>query len=149
MTTAQQIIDALALHPHPEGGWFREVWREPAEDGGRERASSIHFLLAPGERSHWHRIDAAELWIYQAGHPLILRLAAEAPGGGAEIIEHRLGPDVLSGEQLQVLIRPGQWQAAQSGDGWGLVACVVAPAFEFSGFELAPRDWEPPAGPRS
>jgi predicted cupin superfamily sugar epimerase len=138
MTTAQAIIDKLGLAPHPEGGWYRQVWRSAWPGGGRSAGSSIHFLLGPGERSHWHRIDAAELWIFQAGRPVEL-----STFDGDQVTVHRLGADVLGGDVLQVLVTPGQWQAARAGDGWGLVACIVVPAFEFSGFELAPPGWEP------
>jgi uncharacterized protein len=136
--TASEIIDRLALEPHPEGGWYRETWRDRPADGGRGAGTSILFLLEAGQRSHWHRIDAAELWLFQAGGPLRLQTAS-----GAEITEHRLGPDVIGGDQLQATVAPGQWQAAQALDRWSLVACVVVPAFDFARFELALPGWEP------
>jgi uncharacterized protein len=138
--SAQDIIDRLELAPHPEGGWYRQVWRDTSEPRGA--GSSIHFLLGPGEKSHWHRIDAAELWMFQAGSALQLQVH-----DGEQTASYRLGPDVLGGDSLQVLVLPGQWQAAQAIDGWGLVACVVVPAFEFAGFELAPPGWEPATRP--
>jgi len=144
MPTAAQMIEALGLQPHPEGGWYRETWRADAPAGRRAAGTSILFLLDHGQRSHWHRVDAAELWIFQAGAPLILRTAAgEAGEGGAA--ETRLGPDPLAGQSPQHVVRPHEWQAAEADQGWSLVACVVVPGFEFSGFEMAPPGWTPPA----
>ena len=136
--TASAIIERLGLQPHPEGGWFRETWRSPAQDGGRGACTSILFLLEAGGRSRWHRVDATEIWLHQAGGPLTL---STAMGGQTE--ERRLGADVSTGEVLQAVVRPGEWQTAQAGDRWGLVGCVVAPAFEFAGFEIALDGWEP------
>ncbi|MCB9523143.1 MAG: cupin domain-containing protein [Myxococcales bacterium] len=136
---AQAIIHRLGLQPHPEGGWYRETWR--AEGPGRGAATAIHFLLQAGERSHWHRVrDASEVWLWHAGAPLALSLAPTAAG---PVTAHRLGPDVLAGEAPQVVVAPDAWQAAESLGAWTLVSCVVAPAFEFSAFELAPPGWAP------
>ena len=139
--TAAAMIEALALVPHPEGGWYRETWRaEAALPNGRACATSILFLLEAGQRSHWHRVDAGELWLFQAGAPLELSVAADGRGG--ETVT--LGPDPLAGETPQHLVPPGAWQSAQASvNGWTLVACVVAPGFEFSAFDLAPPDWSP------
>lgn len=139
---AAAMIAALKLAPHPEGGWYRETWRAEAPlPGGRAAATSILFLLEAGQRSHWHRIDAGELWLFQAGAPLSLAVAPAA-GGRAQTVT--LGPDPLAGQTPQHLVPPGAWQAAQgAADGWTLVACVVAPGLEFAGFELAPPGWEP------
>lgn len=133
-TTAQAVIAALDLAPHPEGGWYRETWRAPSETGERSPGTAILFLLEPGQRSHWHRVNATELWLFQAGSALTLSTPT------ATI---RLGPDVLAGDAPQYAIQPGEWQAAAAGDGWCLVACVVVPGFEFAGFELAPPGWSP------
>jgi uncharacterized protein len=138
LATASDIVRRLALQPHPEGGWYRETWRDQPSDGGRGAGTSILFLLEAGQRSHWHRIDAAELWCFQAGGPLTLATAS-----GSEVTGHRLGPDILGGDQLQALVAPGQWQSAQALDRWALVACVVVPAFDFAHFELAPPGWDP------
>lgn len=135
---AAAVIERLGLQPHPEGGWYRETVRAAAEGGGRGACTSILFLLEPGQRSHWHRVDATEIWLHQAGGALALRTS-----DGDAVVERRLGPDLLGGDVLQAAVAPGEWQAAQAGDQWALVACVVAPAFEFSGFELAPPGWEP------
>ena len=140
--TAADIIHALRLEPHPEGGWYRETWRAHAPDGGRGAGTSIHFLLDAGERSHWHRIDATELWLFQAGAPLILRTAA-GDQGEFGVVEAKLGPDPTDGHALQHVVRPHEWQAAEAGEGWCLVACVVVPAFEFRHFELAAPGWTP------
>jgi predicted cupin superfamily sugar epimerase len=136
---AQAVREALGVAPHPEGGAYREIWRDAADSGERGAATSIFFLLAAGESSHWHRVDAAELWIWQAGAPLTLELSANA----AQIETLTLGPDLGAGQKLQAAVPAGAWQAARSSGDWTLVSCVVAPAFEFSGFELAPPDWSP------
>jgi predicted cupin superfamily sugar epimerase len=129
---------ALGLHPHPEGGHYRELWRDRPASGGRGAATSILFLLAAGERSHWHRVDAAEIWIWQAGAPLWLGI-----GASTGVQDQRLGPTIAAGELLQAVVPPHAWQAARSLGAWSLVSCVVAPAFHFAGFELAPPDWSP------
>ena len=137
-STATSLIETLALAPHPEGGWYRETWRAAAAPGARAAGTAILFLLEAGETSHWHRVDASELWIYQAGAPLALSRAS-----GPVIETLQLGPAVREGEALQAIIAPGQWQRAQASLGWSLVTCVVVPGFEFSGFELAPEGWSP------
>ncbi len=143
MTTAAEMIAKLDLQPHPEGGWYRETWRaEPLSPGGRGAGTSILFLLEAEQRSHWHRVDASELWIFQAGAPLTLRLAA-GDAGECDVRQVTLGADPTTGQMLQQVVAPHEWQAAQGGEGWGLVACVVVPAFDFAGFELAPPGWEP------
>jgi predicted cupin superfamily sugar epimerase len=138
---AEEMIAALGLAAHPEGGWYRETWRAAATlAGGRAAATSILFLLEAGEGSHWHRVDAGEMWIFQAGAPLELSVAEP----GQSPLTVTLGPDPLAGHAPQHLVPPGAWQSAQASPaGWALVACVVAPGFEFSGFELAPPGWSP------
>jgi predicted cupin superfamily sugar epimerase len=138
---AAEMIAALRLAPHPEGGWYRETWRaETTLPGGRAAATAILFLLEAGQRSHWHRVDAGEMWLFQAGAPLALSVA-EAAGAAATIT---LGPDPLAGHAPQHLVPAGAWQLAEGpADGWSLVACLVAPGFEFAGFELAPPGWSP------
>ena len=140
MSEAQAIIDRLGLLPHPEGGWYRETWRAEAGEGERASATAIYFLLEAGQRSHWHRVDAAELWLWHAGSPLVVSTAAEDAGPVADI---RLGPDIIAGEAPQHLIPPGHWQATEASYGWALVSCIVSPAFEFAGFELAEPNWSP------
>lgn len=135
---ARRLIHHLGLAPHPEGGWYRETWRAPAAGGQRSAATAILFLLEQGQRSHWHRVDAAELWIHQAGAPLWLHTA---DGGPAQRV--RLGTDAPAGQLPQHLVPPHAWQAAEASEGWCLVACVVVPGFEFSGFDLAPPGWSP------
>ena len=126
---------------HPEGGWYVETWRAPEIDGARAAASSILYLLASGERSHWHRVDASEIWQWSGGGALELRVW---PDGGAAVTTVTLGGDVLRGEEPQAVVPAGAWQAARPLDAWTLVGCIVAPGFRFDGFELAPPDWEPP-----
>jgi predicted cupin superfamily sugar epimerase len=136
---AQTIIDRLGMQPHPEGGWYVETWREAAATGERGPVTAIYFLLAAGQRSHWHRIDATELWLWHAGAPLALEIHA---GGG---IRERvmLGGDLAAGERPQAVVPKAAWQSAASLGDWTLVSCVVAPAFQFEGFELAPSGFEP------
>jgi uncharacterized protein len=137
---AAEIIARLELKPHPEGGHYRETFRDKRTDAnGRSCATAIYFLLARGERSHWHRIDAVEVWHYYAGAPLILQIAHE----GCTRHTVRLGPDVAGGERPQAIVPAGAWQAAESTGDWTLVGCTVAPGFEFANFELAPKGWEP------
>ncbi|MGQ0455526.1 MAG: cupin domain-containing protein [Hyphomicrobium sp.] len=141
--TADEVIALLGLAPHPEGGFFRETFRDDAANGGemRDRAAStaIYFLLRSGEVSRWHRVDAAEVWHYYAGHPLVLDIA---PTGEAAT-SIRLGPHLAAGERPQAIVPGGHWQRARSAGQWTLVGCTVAPGFEFSGFEIADDDFEP------
>lgn len=137
--TAAEIIALLDLQPHPEGGHFRETFREEAAEGARGASTAIYFLLAAGERSHWHRVDASETWHFYAGAPLKLSIAEE--GGAPRHLV--LGADLLAGERPQGVVPPLAWQAAETLGAWTLVGCTVAPAFRFEGFELAPPGWEP------
>jgi predicted cupin superfamily sugar epimerase len=139
--TAAAVVEALGLIPHPEGGYYRETWRDRPTGAERGAGTAILFLLADGMESHWHRVDAAELWLWQAGSPLALSLSQS--GEGADMI--RLGPDLSSGERLHGLVAPGCWQAARTLGPWTLASCLVAPAFSFAGFELAPPGWAPRA----
>jgi len=137
--TAADIIRLLQLKPHPEGGHFRETFRDALQlQGGRAASTAIYFLLARGERSHWHRVDAVEVWHYYAGAPLRLSVT----DGATEQI-FRLGPAIHADETPQVTVAARAWQAAESLGDWTLVGCTVAPAFEFAGFELAPQGWMP------
>jgi uncharacterized protein len=141
LLTAAEIVRRLGLAPHPEGGHFRETFRDRrAVDGGRAASTAIYFLLARGERSHWHRIDAVEVWHFYAGAPLLLETAAAE---GAAITRVTLGPDLGAGEQPQAIVPAGAWQAAESVGAWTLVGCTVAPGFAFERFELAPKGWTP------
>ena len=139
MDEAERIIAALSLAPHPEGGWYRQTWIAEAASGTRAAGTAILFLLRAGERSHWHRVDATEIWHFHAGAPLILSIAAEGTGPARDL---RLGPDVLAGETPQGLVPTGHWQAARSTGTWTLVGCTVSPGFRFEGFELAPPGFE-------
>ena len=135
---AEALIERLGLAPHPEGGWYRETWRDLPADGGRGAGTAIYFLLAEGEHSDWHRVDAAEAWHHYAGAPLALAIA---DGQDHEVIT--LGTDIAAGQQPQAVVPPRAWQAARPLRGWTLVGCTVAPAFEFAGFELAAANWIP------
>jgi predicted cupin superfamily sugar epimerase len=135
---AREVIDRLGLVPHPEGGWYRETWRDLPADGGRGVGTAIYFMLDEQERSHWHRVDAAETWHRYAGGSLELAIAEDD--------EHRvitLGTDIAEGEEPQAVVPARAWQAARPVDGWVLVGCTVSPAFDFSGFELAAEGWQP------
>jgi uncharacterized protein len=136
--TAADMIRALELQPHPEGGHFRETFRDPRLIDGRPASTAILFLLGRGERSHWHRIDAVEIWHYYAGAPLQLSLV---DGAKEEIV--RLGADIRAGDVPQVTVPARAWQAAESLGDWTLAGCTVAPGFSFEGFELAPAGWSP------
>ncbi|HEU0221319.1 MAG TPA: cupin domain-containing protein [Paracoccaceae bacterium] len=140
---AAEIIARLGLAPHPEGGWYRETWRAAAGPGERAAGTAIYFLLEAHQRSHWHRVDAAEIWHWHAGAPLALHLSAD----GVATDTLLLGPGLAAGEEPQRLVPPGCWQAAEPSGGWVLVGCTVTPAFEFQGFELAPPGWAPGQAP--
>ncbi len=137
---AADIIRLLDLKPHPEGGHFRETFRDARlVEGGRAASTAICFLLARGERSHWHRIDAVEVWHWYAGAPLVLEIAL----GAAAIERVALGGNLAAGERPQAVVPAHVWQAAESLGDWTLVGCTVAPGFDFAKFELAPQDWWP------
>jgi predicted cupin superfamily sugar epimerase len=136
---ARDIVERLGMQPHPEGGWYVETYREPSADGVRGACTAIYFLLEQGQRSHWHRVDATEIWLWHAGAPLCLAIV-----GDDRREEVRLGGDLEAGERPQATVPPGAWQSAEPLGAWALVSCVVAPAFAFSGFELAPAGWAPP-----
>jgi uncharacterized protein len=145
---ARGLIERLGLEAHPEGGWYVETWRAPAQPGERPASTVISFLLCAGERSHWHRVDADEIWCHQAGAPLTLSVAE----GDGSIVHHRLDAAIGgdgSGPQAvpHAVVPAGCWQAAETTGAWSLVTCVVAPGFDFAGFELAPPGWEPLAVP--
>jgi predicted cupin superfamily sugar epimerase len=151
--TAAAVIRALELLPHPEGGHYRETWRDARDETGGENGvagehgegrargagTAILFLLADDELSDWHRVDAAELWVWQAGAPLVLTRSPD----GTDAEARHLGPDLGLRQSLQLLVPRGHWQTAVSLGRWTLVTCVVAPAFRFSGFEMAPPGWRP------
>jgi len=140
--SAAEVIAALGLERHPEGGWYRQTWQEPSPQGTADRAAStaIYYLLRADEMSRWHRVDATEVFHHYAGAPLELRIA---DGDAAAPAAHVLGNDLASGQEPQVVVPAGSWQSARSLGAWSLVGCTVAPGFEFAGFELAPDDWEP------
>jgi hypothetical protein len=137
--TAAEIVRLLDLAPHPEGGHYRETFRDAPGPDGRARSTAIYFLLAAGERSHWHRVDAVETWHWHAGAPLDLAVSTD----GRAVARHRLGGDLRSGERPQAVVPAGAWQSARSLGAWTLVGCTVAPGFEFAGFVLAAPGWEP------
>ena len=137
--TADDVIKLLGLRPHPEGGHFHEVFRDAGTiDGKRATSTAIYYLLKRGERSHWHRVDAAEVWHFYGGDSLSLEIAENG-----RTTKHLLGIDLAAGERPQVVVPAGAWQAAQSLGAWTLVGCTVAPGFEFAGFEMAPKGWAP------
>lgn len=138
MTTPAQIIDRLGLRPHPEGGHYAETYRHTPSSGGRGACTAIYYLLARGESSHWHRVDAVEVWNFHAGDPLRLRIHEN--GVTRDVV---LGGDVLAGQVPQAVVPAHAWQAAEPMGAWSLVGCIVAPAFEFAGFEMAPAGWAP------
>lgn len=139
---ATDLIARLGMRPHPEGGHYAETWRAPAStDDERPVGSAILYLLAAGQRSHWHRVDAAEVWQYSAGEPLELRIWTP---GDAAVTTVVLGDPARDDARPQAVVPAGSWQAARPLGAWTLAGCIVTPAFDFAGFELAPEGWEPP-----
>jgi predicted cupin superfamily sugar epimerase len=137
--TADQIAAALGLIPHPEGGAYRETFRHVPPDGGRGAMTAIYYLLRAGEFSQWHRVDAAEIWHWYAGAPLVLTVSPNGHDAHAQV----LGTEFAAGQRPQIVVPAGHWQTAESLGAWTLAGCTVGPAFEFAGFELAPPDWRP------
>lgn len=135
--TADEIIERLALAPHPEGGAYRETWR----DGGADRGAgtAIYYLLRAGETSHWHRVDATEIWHFYAGAPLELSLSSD----GEISARHMLGAALAEGHRPQITVPTYCWQSARTTGDWTLAGCTVSPAFQFAGFEMAPEGWAP------
>ena len=143
--TAAEIIALVKLERHPEGGWYRETFRDPREIDGRAASTAIFFLLDVGEVSDWHRFDAAEAWHWHAGAPLVLTMSPD----GHDASAHHLGPELAAGQRPQLVVPAGCWQTATSLGAWTLVGCTVAPGFRFESFELAPSGWRPtPRAPR-
>ena len=138
--TAREIIERLGMQRHPENGWYVQSFEDPAQTDGRAHSTAIYYLLEAGEVSHWHRVDAVEVWHYYAGAALELSLSDDR-----KIAVHRLGVDLASGERPQIIVPKGSWQSAVSTGAWTLVGCTVAPGFQFSGFELAAPGWTPDA----
>ena len=135
---AAEVVGMLGMARHPEGGWFVETFRDVADDKGRSFGTAIYYLLEAGQRSHWHKVDAAEIWHFYAGAPLALSIS-----DGKSVEHHVLGNALGMGERPQVIVPADAWQSAQSTGAWTLVGCTVAPGFEFSGFEMAPPGWQP------
>jgi predicted cupin superfamily sugar epimerase len=142
--TAEELIRALDLAPHPEGGWYRETWRSKAKPGERAAATAVYYVIQPGERSQWNRVDADEMWLWHAGDPLDLSIA-ESDAGPVRTV--RLGGRIGEGEEPQVIVPAGHWQSAvpaeDSSSGYTFLSCIVAPGFEFRGYELAEPGWSP------
>jgi predicted cupin superfamily sugar epimerase len=139
--TAEEIIALLRLEPHPEGGHYRQTWMAEAAPGARPSGTCIYFLLKAGERSHWHRVDADEIWLWHAGAALELSISLSEAGPR---LDHRLGPDLLGQERPQIIVPARHWQAARSLGDWTLVSCTVSPGFRFEGFELAAPGFDIP-----
>jgi predicted cupin superfamily sugar epimerase len=137
--TAAEIVRLLGLQPHPEGGHFAETWRDEPQGGGRGAGTAIYYLLEAGELSHWHRVDATEIWHWYAGGPLALTVSPD----GHDAWSVHLGGDLAAGQRPQAIVPANAWQTAESLGAWTLVGCTVSPAFDFAGFELAPRGWRP------
>jgi len=144
VTTADDIAARLGLAPHPEGGFYRETFRHDGAEGERGAVTVIYYLLREGERSAWHRIDATEIWHHYCGAPLVLTIAED----GARPRAVTLGTDFAAGQQAHAVVPAGAWQTAAPLGGWTLAGCTVAPAFTFSGFEMAPPGWQPPGEQR-
>jgi len=139
--SGDEIIASLGLEPHPEGGHYLQTWVAEAKGDVRPAGTCIYFLLRAAERSHWHRVDAVEIWHYYAGAPLCLSLAEHSQGPRQDLV---LGPDLAGGAKPQIIVPEGHWQSARSLGDWTLVGCTVSPAFRFEGFELAPPTFDIP-----
>jgi predicted cupin superfamily sugar epimerase len=139
--TPDAIIAALNLAPHPEGGWYRQTWVADAAPGLRPTGTAILFLLKAGEVSHWHRVDATEIWLWHTGAPLVLSVSATEAGPATD---HLLGPDLSAAQMPQRIVPPHHWQAARSTGDYTLVSCTVSPGFTFDGFTLAPPGFDIP-----
>lgn len=137
--TAAELIRALDLRPHPEGGWYGETFVDGPDGTERSRSTAIYYLLEAGQRSHWHRIDAVEVWHFYAGAPLQL---SQSPDG-QRTASMVLGPDIMRRERPQIVVPKDHWQSAFSLGAFTLAGCTVAPGFQFTGFELAPPAWSP------
>ncbi|MBN9335419.1 cupin domain-containing protein [Devosia sp.] len=135
---AKDVIYTLGMERHPEGGWFAETFVDVEGEAGRAHSTAIYYLLEAGDQSHWHRVDAVEVWHYYAGAPIELTLSE-----GISVDRHVLGNDLATGQRPQVVVPRQVWQAAKSLGDWTLVGCTVAPGFRFSGFEMAAPDWTP------
>ncbi len=139
MSSVQSIIKLLDLIPHPEGGYYAQTFCDKTSPDSRALSTAIYYLLPVGERSHWHRVDAAEVWHFYAGAPLSLSISAD--GHNSRAIT--LGNDLMAGQRPQAVVKKHEWQSAESLGAWSLVGCTVAPGFEFAGFEMAPTGWIP------
>ena len=140
--SGNEVIRLLDLQPHPEGGWYRQTFKDTPADEDRPHSTAIYYMLQAEEMSAWHKIDAVEVWHFYAGAPMSITLS---PPDGQGATVHILGPDLRSGARPQVIVPTGWWQTAVSLGAWTLVGCTVAPGFRFDGFELAPDDWRPSA----
>lgn len=139
----KDIIAALDLQPHPEGGYYRETFRDPRQENGRSVGTAIYYALGIGDVSAWHKVDATEIWHWYAGAPLALTVSPN----GHDAEAHRLGPNLAQGERPQAIVPATWWQTVESLGEWTLVGCTVAPGFTFEGFEMAPPDWRPTPRP--
>lgn len=137
---ADDLIKQLDLKRHPEGGWYRQTWIDGTQEN-RATGTCIYFLLKQGEASHWHKVDAVEIWHFYAGTPLVLSISSTDQGPATD---YDLGPDFSAGQSPQLIVPEGHWQAAAAPNGWGLVGCTVSPGFRFDGFELAPPSFDIP-----
>jgi len=136
---AQKLIELLGLEKHPEGGWYRQTFKDKTTENRRAKSTAIYYLLQKGERSHWHRIDAVEIWHYYGGAPLKLSISSDGKSKNQII----LGNDFTAGQFPQAIVKKGEWQSATSLGNWTLCGCTVSPGFQFDGFEMAPEGWEP------
>ncbi len=146
MTSASDIVETFRLEPHPEGGWYRQTWIADANGDERPAGTAIYYLLEAGQRSHWHRVDAVEIWHWYAGAPLLLQIS-----DGERTERHTLDGKAPAAYPPQAIVPKDHWQSAEPlctdlTPGWTLVGCTVSPAFRFEGFEMAPPGWEPGQG---
>ncbi|SEP72129.1 hypothetical protein SAMN05428969_0612 [Devosia sp. YR412] len=136
--SAEDVIASLRMQRHPEGGWYVQSYKDEETVEGRAWSTAIYYLLQAGDVSHWHRVDAVEVWHWYAGAPLKLSIF-----DGKTVNEHMLGNDLIRGQRPQVVVPRRVWQSGVSTGAWTLVGCTVSPGFRFAGFELAAPDWTP------
>lgn len=138
--SAAEVVSLLGLQPHPEGGFYKETFRDVVtQDDGRAASTAIYYLLGVGEVSEWHRVDATEIWHWHGGAPMVITMSPD----GHDAEAHHLGPNLAMRQRPQLVVPANWWQTATSLGAWTLVGCTVAPAFEFKGFEMAPPGWRP------
>ena len=134
MTESEKLINILDMKPHPEGGYFSESFRDQENN-----VSLIYYLLKKDQRSHWHRLTKNEILHFYKGDPLLVHVSQD----GKRSYTNILGDNIDNKENMHVIINAGSWFSMVSSGEYSLIGCTVAPGFNYSDFELAPKNWEP------